>query len=78
MSYYRRFKGGKTQRWNPEEGEFFDCNDDEPETRIRKPGEGMIVLPARIVANTGLVETADLLECMRKYAKCQHKTPEGR
>jgi hypothetical protein len=48
MSFYRRFPDGRTQRWEPYrgEGEFVDCAADEPETRIRKPNEGIIVAQA--------------------------------
>ncbi len=46
MSTYRRsVKQKRTQRWEPETGQWKDCAFDEPETRVRKPREGLLVVP---------------------------------
>lgn len=50
MSLYRRYKDGRTQRWFPESGTWADCAPDEPQTRQRRPNEGMMVLPAEALA----------------------------
>ncbi len=42
MSVYRRNKV-RCQRWNQETGVWADCPLNEPETRVRKATEGMVV-----------------------------------
>jgi hypothetical protein len=49
MSFYRRYPDGRTERWFPDQGEFRECATDEPETRIRRPNEGMVIAPAWMV-----------------------------
>lgn len=61
MSFYRRYPDGKTQRHIPETGEFVDCAPDEPETRKRGPGEGMIVAPAHMLKKVTLSQPVRLL-----------------
>lgn len=44
-AYQRRKRDGAVQRWCPENGVFIDVAPDEPWTRVRKPNEGMLVIP---------------------------------
>ena len=44
-TYRRHLTESRTQRWFPYDGGWKDCPHDEPETRERKPTEGLVVLP---------------------------------
>jgi hypothetical protein len=80
MSSYRRWQDGRTERWEPELGDFVECPADEPENKTRKhdehgnPTEGLIITPgewfdrgeAKVVDGVMLVPVNKIIESLKK------------